>query len=111
MTTQEHLLAILAEECAEIAQRASKALRFGLDEIQPEQPLTNAERIMEEFDDLRGVVGMMQDRALLPGSVARRIQAKQEKVGKFLRYSAECGCVDDSANSLIERNRVLCPGF
>ncbi len=99
MTTQEHLLSIAAEECSEVAQRASKALRFGLDEIQPGQPLTNAERIMEEFDDLRAVIGMLQDRALLPCSVARRIEEKKTKVQKFLAYSGECGCVDDSANA------------
>jgi len=33
MLLQEHLLIILAEECSEVAQRASKALRFGLREI------------------------------------------------------------------------------
>jgi NTP pyrophosphatase (non-canonical NTP hydrolase) len=93
MTTQEHLLTIVAEECAEVAQRASKALRFGLDEIQPGQPLTNAERIMEEFDDLYAVILMCQNRALLPGEVARRINEKQDKVNKFLTYSAKCGTV------------------
>ena len=30
MTREEHLLTIVAEECAEVAQRATKALRFGL---------------------------------------------------------------------------------
>jgi hypothetical protein len=93
MTTQEHLLTIVAEECAEVAQRASKALRFGLDEIQPGQPLTNAERIMEEFDYLYAVILMCQNRALLPGGVARRISEKQDKVNKFLTYSAKCGTV------------------
>ena len=29
MTREEHLLTIVAEECAEVAQRATKALRFG----------------------------------------------------------------------------------
>jgi hypothetical protein len=35
MNPTEHLLSCLAEECAEVAQRASKSLRFGLSEVQP----------------------------------------------------------------------------
>jgi len=34
---EREVLTILMEECAEVIQRASKALRFGLDEVQPEQ--------------------------------------------------------------------------
>lgn len=93
MTTEEHLLQIVGEECNEVAQRVSKALRFGLDEVQPDQLLTNSERIMVEFDDLMAVVRMCQNRALLPGSEYKRIEAKQEKVAKFLRYSEECGTI------------------
>ncbi len=33
MNRRDHLLDILAEECAEVAIRVSKALRFGLDEV------------------------------------------------------------------------------
>lgn len=80
----------------EVAQRASKALRFGLDEIQPDQPLTNAERIMVEFDDLLAVVQMCQERALLPYGAQERVQAKKDKVAKFLNYSRECGTVSDT---------------
>jgi len=38
----EYLLSVLAEECCEVAQRATKAQRFGLREIQPDQPFNNA---------------------------------------------------------------------
>lgn len=98
MTTTEHLLTILGEECAEVHQRASKALRFGLDEIQPGQTLTNAERVMQEFDDLYAVVLMLQNRALLPGRTARNVQEKQDKVNKFICYSAECGTLSENKN-------------
>lgn len=47
MKRHEHLLSILAEECCEVGQRVSKALRFGLDEVQPGQDLSNAERIKQ----------------------------------------------------------------
>jgi hypothetical protein len=39
MTRDEHLMTIAMEECAEVAQRVSKAVRFGMEEIQPGQPL------------------------------------------------------------------------
>ncbi|RDT14077.1 hypothetical protein, partial [Escherichia coli] len=48
----QYLLDVLSEECNEIAVRASKAIRFGLDEIQPGQSLTNAQRLALELDDL-----------------------------------------------------------
>ena len=92
MTTQEHLLSILAEECGEVAQRSIKALSFGLAEVQPGQPLANAERIRQEFADLCGVYEMI---GLNPPSRAD-IEAKKLKVQKFLAYSAECGCVDSA---------------
>jgi hypothetical protein len=46
------LLTILIEECAEVQQRATKALRFGIDEVQPGQTFTNAERLAAELGDL-----------------------------------------------------------
>ena len=54
-----HLLWILAEECAEIAQRASKASRFGMDEVQPGHALTNEQRIWQEMNDLAAVGEML----------------------------------------------------
>lgn len=55
MNRTEYLLCCLAEECTEVGQRVSKALRFGLREVQPMQPLNNAERIREEMRDLLAV--------------------------------------------------------
>lgn len=90
MTRTEHLLVILMEECAEVAQRASKAARFGLLECQPEQQENNLHRLIHELNDLVGVADMiepawMDDRA---------IDAKQKKVETFLRYSETCGTLE-----------------
>ena len=49
---ERELLEILAEECAEVIQRVTKALRFGVDEVQPGQPHTNAQRISYEMGDV-----------------------------------------------------------
>jgi len=52
MTLDEHLLICLAEECSEVVQRITKALRFGLDEVQPGQEFTNSQRIGQELIDV-----------------------------------------------------------
>ena len=92
MTRFEHLLCILSEECAEVAQRVSKDLRFGLDEIQPDQPLTNAERITREYADLVSVLLMLKRECRSIGEVSpAMLEAKRAKVEKFLKYSEACG--------------------
>lgn len=96
MTRTEHLLWILAEECAEVTQRASKAARFGLLEIQPEQSLTNEERLAGEVADIYGVVELLQENGHLGPISESAIRAKQMKVEKFLQYSVECGTLEES---------------
>jgi len=56
MNRSDHLLTILIEECAEVAQAASKALRFGAKNVGPKSTLTNAEIIVHEFNDLFGAM-------------------------------------------------------
>jgi NTP pyrophosphatase (non-canonical NTP hydrolase) len=56
---EQYLLTMLVEECAEVAQRATKALRFGLNETQPDQPYDNSVRLAHEIGDLLGVASMM----------------------------------------------------
>lgn len=87
MNRTEHLLTILAEECAEVAQRSSKALRFGLKEIEPGQSLTNEQRICYELNDLLGVVSMLG----LLNIDLESIEAKKIKVETFLEYSRKQG--------------------
>lgn len=97
MTRTEHLLTILAEECCEVAHRATKALRFGLDEVQPGQDQGNASRVMGEYADLLAVVEMLCDEGSLPRIMDLRsaIDAKKAKVEKFYRYSIECGLAEE----------------
>lgn len=96
MTRLDHLLTCLAEECMEVAQRATKALRFGINETQPGLPGagTNAQRLVYEFNDLLavyrklkccgGAEGMLQ----FPSARETAIADKEAKVEKFLEYSA-----------------------
>lgn len=91
MDRQEHLLTIVAEECAEVHQRCSKALRFGMQETQPEQPHTNENRILQEFNDLAAAMEMLFECPVQNLLSPSEISTKKAKVEKFLRYSLECG--------------------
>lgn len=94
MNRSEHLLVCLAEECAKVAQRVSKALRFGLDETQPGQLFSNAQRIDQELDDLIAVVVILQGEGILPSSpypTPDVIAAKRAKIEQFMAISREQG--------------------
>ncbi len=83
---ERELLTILAEECCEVGQRVSKALRFGVNEIQPGQPLTNAQRISEELGDLFSVVDHLVELGVLDwADVDVAHVAKDIKLEKFLQ--------------------------
>ena len=95
MTHDEHLMTTAAEEAMEVGHRVTKALRFGLTEVQAGQDLTNGERIIEEFHDLFAMVdwlvedGLLPDVPLVPDS--RVMGAKRAKVEKFLGISLAQG--------------------
>lgn len=106
MNRIEHLLGKIAEECAEIAQRAAKAQQFGLDEVEPKQDYNNAERINHEFNDLLGVMELVQKELYgwQVGTVDRaRIEAKKAKVEKFLLYAMKVGTLQTSDRTQEER--------
>ena len=96
MNRHEHLATTATEECGEVAQRISKALRFGWSEVQPGQPLNNAERIVQEFHDLYAMLDWLQDEGLIADHLILRpntnqMAAKRAKVEKFMAISREQG--------------------
>jgi NTP pyrophosphatase (non-canonical NTP hydrolase) len=98
MTKQEHLLSCLAEECAEIAQEVSKALRFGLDNVWPDArgDRTVREKIVSEFYDLLGVVDTLEDEGILQINAAKQSAAraaKRAKLLQFLEYARQQGAL------------------
>lgn len=102
MTEIEHLLTILGEECAEVAQRASKAIRFGLTEVQDGQTETNAQRIVGEMLDLIAVAELLEEAGALPNLsvVAARehyaqIEMKKEKVRRWMAYARNVGTLTE----------------
>lgn len=90
----EHILFIIAEECAEVAQRASKAARFTLEEVQPGQDLPNIERLWQEFNDLYAMMQMLHEETGYNGLSLKQREAKIAKVEHFLKYSAERGTLE-----------------
>lgn len=103
MTRDEHLYTIAGEEGVEIAQRCSKAVRFGGTEVQPGQGMDNRQRILQEFADLVGVLELLGFDIGIPAHSALRpwIDAKKEKVEKFLAYSRECGTLEPAESSAV----------
>lgn len=92
MTIEELLLITLAEELAETTQRVSKALRFTLSEVQEGQELSNAQRIVYEFNDVLAIMEIMHERGMLPPiRVQEYIDLKRAKLEKWANYSAEVG--------------------
>lgn len=98
MNRTEHLLSCLAEECAEVAHNASKAMRFGLRDGPPGNDTTNADLIAAELRDLWSVAVMLHEAGLIPPPwpTATEAAAKHQKVEKFMRYAVEQGALEAS---------------
>lgn len=93
MSREEYFLVCLAEECDEVSQRVMKALRFGLDEVQEGQALSNKQRISEELFDLVSVATLCDRMGLLAGVEPNEaaVQRKLAKIEKFMAISCEQG--------------------
>ena len=95
MNITEHLLTCVAEEGAEIAQDADKSLRFGLLDVNfliPNGP-NNTERLVNELNDLLGVVDMLVKRGVIPAnwqSTMKQLK-KKNKVIAMMRYAKRVG--------------------
>lgn len=94
MNRGEHLLTILSEECAEVTQAATKAMRFGMHE-QRDLPTSNYDRLRTELNDIYAVVEMVACEFDIDLEQDWDLQkAKQKKVEKYLEYSKECGTLN-----------------
>jgi NTP pyrophosphatase (non-canonical NTP hydrolase) len=86
MNETEYLLFVVAEECGEVAQRACKAARFGMFEVQPGQQEDNKRRIERELADLIATAELLGFKIRDEDKTA-----KVEKLRKFMAYSREIG--------------------
>lgn len=83
---ENEVLTILAEECAEVIQRVTKAQRFGLEERQPGQQMDNAGRLALEIGDVLAMVDTAIEAGLVRrADIDRGYGFKMEKLRKFLQ--------------------------
>ena len=95
MDNTQFLLVKLAEEAQEVAQRALKAAQFGMSEVQKGQPLSNAERLSGEINDLLAAIRMLNSEAGFGfQGDENQVFRKIAKVKRFRAYSADLGLVD-----------------
>ncbi|MCU7877259.1 MAG: hypothetical protein KZQ84_10750 [Candidatus Thiodiazotropha sp. (ex Lucinoma borealis)] len=97
MNLQQHLLGKLAEEGTKVGQIALKTQQFGFDECCPNQPYSNTERTHQEIDDMMAIVEMLNDIGFGYSPSRAWIEAKKEKVVKYLQYSVGLGQVEHKA--------------
>jgi hypothetical protein len=84
---QRELVEILIEECAEVQQRGTKMLRFGVTEVQPGQDLSNAQRLAREIGDLLVVVEMaLEDGLITQDEIDIGREHKRKQLAKFRQH-------------------------
>lgn len=111
MDSEQLLLTLLKEECAEIqleislaklSRFASKAARFGLEETNVSKPdgPNNQENLVDELNDLMGAIDICVDNGILPQDWLdwKKVAAKKQKIKKYHEFSKNNGRVDQDAS-------------
>ena len=93
MNLKEHLLTVLCEECAEVQQAASKALRFGAQDSRPGTDSTNAKDIEKEFIEAMAVRDMLRELGVInqPSNSKQIYDDKRKRVEKYLELARKNG--------------------
>jgi len=97
MNREQMALLKLMEECNEVSQRCAKAIKFGLEEKQPGQELTNRQRLYEEAVDVIAALDVLTDRGILDMDKVTNpeVAARKEKITKYDEYSRSLGILKD----------------
>jgi len=104
MTRVQYLLTKLAEECNETAQRASKAIVFGLDDIQSGQLEDNAKRLVGEFCHILAYMELLRDEGYLEldeFDMEHEIEEKKKELDRWYQYSIDKGMVEPEQKTTI----------
>jgi hypothetical protein len=99
MKKEEYLAVVAMEECAEIQQALSKAIRFGFEDHHPlRADETNEEQMLTEFYQLTAMIEELQKQGIIEGFNKDKItQIKQDKIDKvyhYMNYSKQQGRLD-----------------
>ena len=100
MNKGEYLMVVAAEECAEIQENISKAIRWGVSNHHPDKPeTTNGYEILKEFNQLRAVIDMLIIGRHIPGisheEADKIYRDKVAAVEHWQTYSKDIGTVDE----------------
>lgn len=85
MSLADYLLSHLIQECAEVIVEATKAQHFGLLNVEPNQTLTNQERLLKETIDLEAILELCERYGILPADSTfnqSRFEMISEKMSK-----------------------------
>lgn len=91
MNRLEHLMTILTEECAELQQATSKALRFGLQDGYPGTDRTNEKDMALELNQLVAVAEMLREEGVVLNPDYKAVREKREKIEHYLKYAEQQG--------------------
>jgi hypothetical protein len=97
MNRVQYLLTKLAEECSETAQRASKAIVFGLDDVQNGQEKSNNTRLVEEFAHIVAYMELLDEEKLMyinTTYMRQEVGKKKEELKKWYQFSVDKGMVE-----------------
>jgi hypothetical protein len=111
MTREQFLLLKLAEECAEVSQRAIKQIQFGANQVQKagevaggqgpapkEVGLTNGQRLKNELLDLIAIVKLLEENNQFPEITFEEYidtcRQKVNKLNKYIAFSRSLGELD-----------------
>jgi len=90
--TDQEILDILQEECAEVIHIVSKIRRFGMYDKHPTHFASNYEKFAGELKDLLAMIQWTDSRYRITGSaeeLATSISDKHDKVRRYLRDDKE----------------------
>lgn len=83
---EAEVAAILIEECAEVIQRTTKLLRFGIHEVQKDQPHDNAFRCGQEVGDLLETIQLALKYGIVTqGGIDEGRKNKRRQLEKYLQ--------------------------
>lgn len=102
MTREQYLLTKLAEECSEVAQRASKAIVFGINDIQSGQNKDNNTRLVEEFAHIMVYMELLREERFIIMNLdymESEMDKKRKELEKWYQFSVDKGMVISSESN------------